>query len=154
MCTGIYIYIYIYSIHILYILLATLMLMYVYMYICIGCTCAPASRGLCPGHWVFNTMTLKGFTPDGRDARDIMDNEQHNPPQIVWHAIWLLPTKVCADIDPMLVKPVGHINHVQSASVANERALAPFVRDEVLLPKKIRYKWCKHRVKRVRDVQL
>lgn len=32
----------------------------------------------------------------------------------------------------MIFKPGGHLNYVKPARVANERAPAPFVRDEVL----------------------
>ena len=61
------------------------------------------------------------------------------PPQLVWNASLLLILKVFNDRKPMLVKTGGHFNHVESAGVANERALAPFIRDEFLLPTKIRY---------------
>ncbi|CAK9257996.1 unnamed protein product [Sphagnum jensenii] len=54
----------------------------------------------------------------------------------------------------MLVKPGGHFDHVEPTRVANERALAPFVRDEVLLPTKIRYEQCKCRVERVGNGQI
>ncbi len=54
----------------------------------------------------------------------------------------------------MLVKPGGHFDHVEPARVANERALAPFVQDEVLLPTKIRYEQCKCRVERVGNGQV
>jgi hypothetical protein len=37
------------------------------------------------------------------------------------------------DSEAMPVKLVGHFEHVEPARVANERTLAPFVRDEVLL---------------------
>ncbi len=54
----------------------------------------------------------------------------------------------------MLVKPSGHFDHVEPARVANERALALFVWDEVLLPTKICYKQCKCWVERVRNGQV
>ena len=72
-----------------------------------------------------------------------MDDKQQNPPQLVWHASWLLLLKVRKYIEVMLVKPGGHFNHIEPADVANERALAPFARDEFLLPTKIRYDRCK-----------
>jgi hypothetical protein len=49
----------------------------------------------------------------------------------------------------MPVEPGGHFDHDRPARVANERALAPFDRDEGLLPTKIRHKLCKCRVERV-----
>ncbi|CAK9211024.1 unnamed protein product [Sphagnum troendelagicum] len=97
---------------------------------------------------------LTGFARDGSDARDFMDKEHQNPPRIVWHAIWLLFLEVRDDSEPMLVKPGGHFDHVEPTRVANERALAPFVRDEVLLPTKIRYEQCKYRVERVGNGQI
>jgi hypothetical protein len=54
----------------------------------------------------------------------------------------------------MPVKPGGHFDHGEPARVANERALAPFVRDEVLLPTKIRHEQCKCRVERVGNGQV
>ena len=87
-------------------------------------------------------VTLQGFTRNGSDACNLMDDEQQNPPQIVWHASWLLIFKVRNASEPMLLKPGGHFDHVEPAGVANERALAPFVRDEFLLPTKIRYHRC------------
>jgi len=83
-----------------------------------------------------------------------MDEEHQNPPRIVRHAIWLLFLEVHNDSEPMLVKPGGHFDHVEPARVANERALAPFVRNGVLLPTKIRYEQCKCRVERVRNGQI
>ena len=84
------------------------------------------------------SVTLQEFTQDVSDAHNLMDNEHQNPPQNFRHASWLLILKVCGYIDPMLVKTCGHLYHVDPACVANERALAPFVRDKVLLPTKIR----------------
>jgi len=72
-----------------------------------------------------------------------MDKEHQNPPRIVRHAIWLLFLKVCNDSELMLVKLGGHFDHVEPARVVNERALALFVRDEILLPTKICYEQCK-----------
>ena len=83
-------------------------------------------------------VTLQGFTHDGSDACDLMDDEQHNPLRLVWHASWLLLLEVRNKSEPMLVKPGGHLNHVEPEGVANERTLAPFGRDEFMLPKKIR----------------
>ncbi len=83
-----------------------------------------------------------------------MDEEHQNPPRIVWHAIWLLFLEVRDDSKPMLVKLGGHFDHVEPTRVANERALVPFVRDEVLLPTKICYKQCKCRVERVGNGQI
>ena len=57
-----------------------------------------------------------------------MDDDQHNPPQILRNAIYLLHIKVRTDIKLMLVKPGSHLNHVEPAGVGNERTLAPFVR--------------------------
>ncbi|CAM6014691.1 unnamed protein product [Sphagnum balticum] len=54
----------------------------------------------------------------------------------------------------MLVKPSGHFDHVEPVCVTNEKALALFVRDEVLLPTKIRYEQCKCRVERVGNGQV
>jgi hypothetical protein len=70
------------------------------------------------------------------------DEEHQNPPRIVWHAIWLRFFEVRDDSEPMPVKPGSHFDHVEPARVAIERALAPFVRDEVLLPTKIRHEQC------------
>ncbi len=100
------------------------------------------------------TMPLQGFARDGNDARDLMDEEHQNPPQIVQHAIWLLFLEVRDDSEPMLVKPSGHFDHVEPARVTNERALASFVRDEVLLPTKIHYEQCKCRVEHVENGQV
>jgi hypothetical protein len=83
-----------------------------------------------------------------------MDEEHQNPPRIVQHEIWLLFLKVCDDSEPMLVKPGGHFDHVERMHVANEKALAPFVQDEVLLPMKIRYEQCKCRVEGVGNGQV
>ena len=98
--------------------------------------------------------TLKGFTRDGSNSCDLMDKTQYNPPWIVLHESWILHLKVRTDRDPMLFKPGGQINHVHPASVANERALASFVRDEVLTKTKIRYERFKNWVKLVRDGQV
>ena len=84
-------------------------------------------------------VTLQAFTQDGSDAWDLMDEDQHNPPQILRNAIYLLHIKVRTDIKPMLVKPGSHLNHVQPVSVKNERALAPFVQYKVLLPMNIQH---------------
>ena len=54
----------------------------------------------------------------------------------------------------MLVKSGGHLYHIDPARVTNERALYPFVRDEVFLPTEIWYNQCKRRVKCVRDGQV
>jgi hypothetical protein len=54
----------------------------------------------------------------------------------------------------MPVKPGGHFDHVERARVANERALTPFVRDEVLLPTKIRHEQCKMSVECVGNGQV
>jgi hypothetical protein len=75
-----------------------------------------------------------------------MDEEHQNPPRIVWHAIWLLFFEVRDDSEPMPVKPGGHFDQVEPARVENERAMDPFVRDEVLLPTRIRHEQCKCRV--------
>ena len=83
-----------------------------------------------------------------------MDYKQQNPPQLGWHASWLLILKVRDKSEPMLVKPGGRLNHVDPAGVTNERAMALFIRDEFLLPKKIRYHRCKGWVKLVRDGQV
>ena len=73
------------------------------------------------------TMTLQEFTRDSSDACNLMDNEQQNPSRLVWHASWLLIFEVRENSEPMVVKPGGHFNHVEPASVANERALDLFV---------------------------
>ena len=99
-------------------------------------------------------VTLQRFIKDDSDAHDIMDEEQHNPPQTVRHEIWLLLLKVCGNREPMIFKPGGNLNHVQTRSVTNDRALNPFVWDEVILPTKIQYVKCKRRVKNVRDGQV
>ena len=99
-------------------------------------------------------VTLQLFTRYGSNARYLMDDEQQNPPRTVRHASWILLLEVRNDSKPMLVKPGGHLYHVDPARVANERALAPFVQDEVLLPTEIRYDRCKRQVKLVRDVQV
>ena len=88
-------------------------------------------------------VTLQGFTRDGSNACNLIDNQQQNPPRLVFHTSWLLLFKVRNDNKPMIVKPGGHFNHVEPVGVANERALAPFVRDEFLMPTKIRYHRCK-----------
>ena len=72
-------------------------------------------------------VTLHICTLDGGDARDLMDDKQHHPPQIFWDASWIINLEVRADSEPMLVKPVGRINHVCLSIVVNERAVAPFV---------------------------
>jgi hypothetical protein len=54
----------------------------------------------------------------------------------------------------MLVKPGGHFDHVEPARVANERALAPLVQDEILLLTKIHYEQCKCQVERVENGQV
>ena len=92
-------------------------------------------------------VTLQGFTQDIRDARDIMDGDQHNQLRTFRNAIWLLHLEVYADNEKMIAKPGGQLNHGKSVSVANERSLAPFVPENFLLPKKIQYERCKHRVK-------
>jgi hypothetical protein len=74
-----------------------------------------------------------------------MDEEHQNPPRIVRLAIWLRFFEVRDDSEPMPVKPGGHFDHVEPARAANERTLAPFVRDEVQLPTKIRHERCKCR---------
>ncbi len=83
-----------------------------------------------------------------------MDEEHQNPPRIIRHAIWLLLLKVRDDSEPMLIEPGGHFDHAEPVRVANERALALFVRDEVLLPTKIRYEQCKCQVERVGNGQV
>jgi hypothetical protein len=83
-----------------------------------------------------------------------MDEEHQNPPRIARHAIWLHFFEVRDDSEPIPVKPGGHFDHVEPARVANERALAPFVRDEFLLPTKIRHEQCKCRVERVGNGQV
>ena len=88
-------------------------------------------------------VTLQGFTLDGRNTCNLMDDEQQNPPRLVMHTIWILIFEICDDSEPMLVKPGGRFNHVEPAGVSNERALALFVRDEFMLPTKIRYHRCK-----------
>ena len=88
-------------------------------------------------------VTLQGFTRDGSNACDLMDDGQQNPPRLLWHTSWLLLLEVRDVSEPMLVKPGGHFNYVDPAGVANERAMSPFVRDEFLLPTKIRYHQCK-----------
>ena len=85
-------------------------------------------------------MILQGFTQDGSNIRYLMDNEQQNTQQIIRHASWLLHLKVLTGSEPMLFKPGGYLN---TESVPNERALDPFVRDEVLIPTKIQYEQCK-----------
>ena len=95
-------------------------------------------------------MTFQVFILNGSGSRYLMDENKHNPPQIIQNAGWLLNIKEWSDIYPMLVKPGGLLNHVQPDSVANERVLALFVRDEVLLPLKLQYKQCKFQLKRVR----
>ena len=92
-------------------------------------------------------VTLQGFTKDIRDACDIMDGEQYNQLRIVRNAIWILHLEVHADNEKMIVKPGGQLNHGKSVSVANERALARFVPENILLPKNIQYEQCKHQVK-------
>ena len=92
-------------------------------------------------------VTLQGFTQDIRDACDIMDSDQYNQLRIVRNAIWLLHLEVHADNEKMIVKPGGQLNHGKSVSVANERALARFVPENILLPKNIQYEQCKHQVK-------
>jgi hypothetical protein len=99
-------------------------------------------------------MPLQGFARDGSDSRHLMDEEHQNPPRIVWHAIRLLFFEVRDDSEPMPVKPGGHFDHVEPARVEKERALAPFVRDEVLLPTTIRHEQCKCRVVRVGNGQV
>ena len=94
-------------------------------------------------------VTLQVFTQDVSYACNIIDDNRQNPPKMVWHASWILHLKIRTKRNLILVKPCGHLNHVQLASVANERALTPFVRDEVLLPKNIQYGRCKSRVKHV-----
>ena len=84
-------------------------------------------------------VTLQGFTRDGSDTCNLMEDEQYNPPQIVWHASWILLFEVRDDSEPMLVKPGGHFNHVEPAGVTNKMAIAPFIRNEFLLLTKIRY---------------
>ena len=84
-------------------------------------------------------VTLQLFTRYGSNARYLMDDEQQNPPRTVRHASWILLLKVRDNSDPMIVKTCGNLNHVEPSGVANEITLAPFVRDEFLLPKKIRY---------------
>jgi hypothetical protein len=83
-----------------------------------------------------------------------MDEEHQNPQRIARHAIWLHFFEVRADSEPMPVKPGGHFDHVEPARVANERALAPLVGDEVLFPTKIRHEQCKSRVERVGNGQV
>jgi hypothetical protein len=83
-----------------------------------------------------------------------MDEEHRNPPRIVRHATWLPFFEVRDDSEPMPVKPGGHFDHVEAVRVENERALAPLVRDEVLLPTKIRHEQRKCRVERVRNGQV
>ena len=82
-------------------------------------------------------VTLQGFTQDIRDACDIMDSDQYNQLRIVRNAIWLLHLEVHADNKKMIVKPGGQLNHGKPVSVANERALARFIPENFLLPKKI-----------------
>jgi hypothetical protein len=82
------------------------------------------------------------------------DEEHQNPPRIVRHAIWLLFFEVRDCSKPMPVKAGGLFDHVEPARVANERALAPFVQDDVLLPTKIRQEQCKCRVERVGNGQV
>ena len=88
-------------------------------------------------------VTLEESTKDGGDSRNLMNSDQKNPPKIVRNASWLLHIKVSTYIEPMLVKPCVNLNHVQPASVVNEKAMALFVRDEVLLLRKIRHEQCK-----------
>jgi hypothetical protein len=82
-------------------------------------------------------------------------NEDHqNPPRIVRHAIWLLFFEVRDDSEPMPFKSGRHFDHVDPARIASDRALAPFVRHEDLLPTKIRHEQCKCRVERVGNCQV
>jgi hypothetical protein len=83
-----------------------------------------------------------------------VDEEHQNPPRIFRHTIWLLFFEVRDDSEQIPVKPGGHFNHVEPARVANERVLAPFVRDEVLLRTKLRHEQCKCRVERVGNGQV
>ena len=69
--------------------------------------------------------------------------KQNPPPTRSGMRDGILLFEVSDDSEPMLVKPGGHFNHVEPAGVANEMAQAPFVRDEFLLPTKIRYHRCK-----------
>lgn len=94
-------------------------------------------------------MTLQRFIRNGSDARGLIDDEQCNLPQLVRHASWRFLLKVCGESLPMIVKPGGHLNHVKPAGVANERALAPLIRDEVLFLVRIRRDQYKFRVKLV-----
>ena len=64
---------------------------------------------------------LQGFTQDDSNACDLMDDEQHNPPRLVWHTILLLLLKVRDDSEQIIFEPGGHFNHVEPAGVANER---------------------------------
>jgi hypothetical protein len=68
--------------------------------------------------------------------------------------IWLILFEVRGDSEPMPVKPGGHFDHAEPARVASERALAPFVRDEVMLPRKMRHEQCKCPVERVGNGQV
>ena len=72
-------------------------------------------------------VTLRGFTQDGSNACNLMDDEQQKPPRLFWHASWLLLLGVPDNSEPMIFKPGDHLNHVEPAGVANERTLAPFV---------------------------
>ena len=73
-----------------------------------------------------SVVILQGFTQDGRDACDLIDDKQHNPPRLVLHSSWILLLEVCNNSEPMLVKPGGNFNRVEPAGVANDRSLAPF----------------------------
>ena len=61
----------------------------------------------------------EGITQDGSNACNLMDDEQQNPPRLVWHEIWILLIEVRDNSETMIVKPGGHFNHVEPAGVAN-----------------------------------
>ena len=101
-----------------------------------------------------SAMNLQVFTQYDSYDHNIMNNKPKNLTQILRHTRWILHLEVRTDIEPMIFKPCGHLNHVHTDSVSNERAMALFVWYEVLLPMKILYERCKLRVKRVRYGQV
>lgn len=58
------------------------------------------------------------------------------------------------DSEPMPVKPGGYFDYRDPGCIENKISLTPFVRDEVLLPAKIRFEQCQYRVERLGNGQV
>ena len=99
-------------------------------------------------------MSLQGFSCYNSDAHNITDDKKHKSPRLIWHARRILLLKLHVNSNPVLVKPVGHLDHVEPTRVTNKISLSLLLLDEIIMTTKVHHEKFEGPIQCVGKVQI